>query len=570
MYAELTSCVSEDGKYVFFPDKFSNVDKGFNIYYREISNQDADAVKIDSGIKFYVVNSSATVVTYLKGEENNLYQYGMSDDSKDKIASGVTNFEVSADGKKIYYLNSESGLYLKSSGEDKEKIASDVSGLVYVSEDFSTVYYVKDESLYKKVVGKEKVKIASDVTYVIKVYDSGELYYAKEVIEEFAYADLIVDDLKDADAAITRPTYPVYPTKPDSPPSWWRFDGTSEEYDELCEEYDRDLDAWQEECDRLDTEYRDAYEKYSLKLNRDYYREQIETETLKRTVYTLCFYDGTKETVVSENTDGGAYYDYTYLGDDDYICADDTPVIIYRKYDWSDFEKLKFSELLEDVSSFETSIGRALSSSVERYIAVKGTPTLVDDEEGTRYFIVNSSGTLVYYLDNVSETENCGDLYGISVKNGVVGKPELYDSDVSQFYFGFVGDSDLKYFKDFDYVQGDLYINKQIIDYDVVCSSMEIGSGINEIYYYTDWDSNKSYGTLKFYNGKKSTKIADDVSMFSLDSDGRVLYLCDYSLTYYKGALYVWENGESRKIDDDVVYAYSAKPSENRKYVTYS
>lgn len=35
--------------------------------------------------------------------------------------------------------------------------------------------------------------------------------------------------------------------------------------------------------------------------------------------------------------------------------------------------------------------------------------------------------------------------------------------------------------------------------------------------------------------------------------NGRVLYLYDYSLNYYKGELHVWENGETRKIDDDVV-----------------
>lgn len=94
------TCVSEDGKYIFFPDKIGD-DDGINLYYREIAKPESEAIKIDSDVRSYTVNTSATMVTYLKGDEGNLYQYKLAEDSKDKIASEVKGFEVSDNGKKL-------------------------------------------------------------------------------------------------------------------------------------------------------------------------------------------------------------------------------------------------------------------------------------------------------------------------------------------------------------------------------------------------------------------------------------------------------------------------------------
>ena len=69
-----------------------------------------------------------------------------------------------------------------------------------------------------------------------------------------------------------------------------------------------------------------------------------------------------------------------------------------------------------------------------------------------------------------------------------------------------------------------------------------------------DWDKDKGYGTLKEYTSGQSAKIADDVHSYTYTPNGKVLYLYDYSLKYYSGELHLWENGTSRKLDDDVVF----------------
>ena len=551
----LYTYMSEDGKYIFFPDKVGDDDGGFNLYYKEVAKPDMEAIKVDSDIRSYTVNASATLITYLKGEEGNLYQYKIGEDSKDKIASEVKGFEVSDDGKKIGYINSENSIYLKYADKEKEKIASDVSTLEHVTEDFSTVYYIKDGSLYKQVEGEDKVKVSSDVYDVIKIYDSGDIYYLKSEAEEISLMDYVTDDMKDTDASISEPSYPDYPNSP-SRPSWWDYD-TDAEYDAAYAAYEDAYEAWEAECDRIETEYYAAREAYYAKQSRDELREDLAEETLEQSSYSLCFYNGTEEVVITDAFVGGYYSDYTY--------ASEAPVISYEAYNQSSLEKVKLSEV-ENIYDIENMVEAALFSSYERYIAVKGTATVVEQEKEATNFRINSSGTVVYYIDDIPEEKNYGELYHISIKNDVVGKAEVYDSDVYTGYCYFVSDTELEYFKDYKDGKGELYINKNKIDYDVYCYSVDVYSDLDKIFYFTDWNDEKDYGTLKVYDGKEATKIADDAHSFSVTPDGRVLYLYDYSLNYYKGELHEWSNGETRKIDDDVVCVLPILYSKYRGY----
>lgn len=546
----LCTYMSEDGKYIFFPDKVDHAYvfnifseeaanggyDGLDLYCKEVAKPEAEAIKIDSDIQCYKVNTSATIVTYLKGEEGNLYQYKIGEDSKDKIASEVRDFEVSDDGSKIVYIDSENNIY-KYADKGKEKIASDVSALEHVTGDLTTVYYIKDGSLYKQAEGEDKVKIASDVYEVLKIYDSGEIYYLTS--EEISLMDYVTDDMKDTDASITEPIYPAYPSSP-SYPYWWDYN-TDAEYYAAYAAYKEAYEAWEAECNRLETEYNAALEAYWAKTSRDKLRADLEGKTLMQADYSLCFYNGTEEIVI---TDAFKYYHYTV--------ASDAPVISYEAYNQSNLEKVKLSEI-ESVNDIENMVEDALFSSSKRYVAVKGTATVVEQEKEAGNFRINSSGTVVYYTDNIPDEKDYGELYRISITDGVVGKPEVYDSDVYTGYCDFVSDSEFMYFKEYKDYKGDLYINKDKIDYDVDIYSVEVHPELGKVFYFTDWNDDKGHAALKVHNGEKAVKIADDVHSFCVTPDGRVLYLCDYSLKYYEGELHEWSNGETRKIDDDVV-----------------
>lgn len=416
--------MSENGKYIFFPDKISSGDYGFNLYYREVAKPNAEAVKIDSDVRSYTVNASATLITYIKGEEKSLYQYKIGKDSKDKIASEVKRFEVSDNGKKIVFINSENSIYLKYAGKEKEKIAGDVSAFKYVNKNFTTIYYIKDDTMYKQDMGADRVKIAHNVRNVIKIYDSGEIYY-------------------------------------------------------------------------------------------------LTSETEKTHCYSLCFYNGIEEIEITD-----AFVDY-------YSYATDVPVIAYTAY--------RDSKL-------------SIFGNYENYIAVKNNANFVEQEKEATNFTINSAGTDVYYIDKNIDNKNYGTLYHISITNDIVSKAEAYDSDVYIYYCNFVNTTGIKYFKDYrDNNGGELYINKNKIDHDVKENYVTVCPNVNRIFYITDYNNDKEYYTLKVYDGKKSVKIADNVHSHFTTPDGKVFYLYDYSLSYYKGELYVWSNGKTRKIDDDVV-----------------
>lgn len=442
-YLGACTYVSEDGKYIFFHDKIGDDDYyGLKLYYREVDKPEEEAIKIDSEVWDYTVNTSATLVTYIKGEEGNLYQYKIGEDSKDKIASGVIDYWVSDDGDKIGYLNTEGSLYLKYADKDKEKIASEVSSIEYLNDEITTAYYIKDDSLYKQVEGEDRVKIASDVYSVIEIYDSGEIYYLKSEPEE----PLLMDK-----------------------------------------------------------------------------------GTIEQPVYSLCYFNGTEETVITDT------FDNSY---NSYAIAANAAVIAYEAYDQSHLE-------------------------YERYIAVKDTATVVEQQEYATDFTINADGTIVYYIDNIPDDKDYGELYRIDITNGVIGKPEFYDSDVLYCNYiykniEFVNGSRLLYFKDCKDVDrtdaaGEVYIDKVRVGTDVCIRSVVNYGDCDKVFYLTDWNDDKEYGTLKVYQGDKVTKIADDVCDYSVTNDGRALYLYDYSLSNHKGELREWNNGETRKIDDDVI-----------------
>lgn len=515
--------MSNDGKTLFFPDKIGENDEGFNLYYRDVTDEDAETVKVDSDVISYQVNESTKVVTYRKGKAGNLYQYTLKSDDKSKIANDVAYFYASEDGNKIIYMNTEGSVYVQyMDKEDKEKIANDVSNIVHLTEDLKTLYYLKEGTLYKQVEGEDKVKIASDVYDVLEVYDSGEVYYTKSSTREIALTDYVDDDMKDTDAAMKLPTRPSYP-------SWWDYD-TNEEYNKAYDEYEKAYDKYEED-----------YKAYWEKEQRDSIRENLEGEVIEHTDYALYYYDGEEDTVLTKN------FSNSYSG---YYTAADAAVIVYTSISEGSVDKVKLSEL-SGAYEVADKVREALAGGTETNLAVKGNSTEIDAENATS-FRINGKGTLIYYVSNIKEGENHGDLYNIAIKGDKISDAELYDEDVYTYGY-FLSEDDFLYFKDYEEDSGDMYINKESIDYDVRLWSVDYNMDSETVLYITDWDSDKEYGTLKIWDGKEAVKIADDANSPYMLPDGRVLYLYDYSTKHHNGELRIWKNGESEKIDDDVI-----------------
>ncbi len=547
------SCeVSEDGKILFFPDRLDESNVGFPLYYRHVNKPDEDPIKISSEVIAYAVNRKATLVTYEKGEDHVLYQYSLEDGTIEKIGSETTNWYVTPDGSRVCYLNAEGGLYMQYRDENKEKIDSDVTELSFVTEDAETVYYIKDNALYKKTHGAEKEKLLSEVISVLRIYESGEIYYLKAEISEQPYMDYLWDDLAEADAQLERPEEPAEPSIFDYEEQW-QYELAYEQYTEAYAAYEEALAA------------------YQLKEIRDEQRALLREEMMELEMGQLYYYDGKEARVVTDS----------YLETDGMI-AEDTAVMVTYVFNQAAYQKVKLSEITETAlksedfgTAFEEALHHALWTAI--YAAVEPNVTvgrdmtpielnhtiLPTDPRLTRFYL-NDAGTAIYYIDDMHDDGEHGELYQIRIREKAVQNPELYDSDVFVEDLYFAADDRFVYFKDVDTqnLHGDLYVNQNRIDYDVRLFSQTYVAEDDKMVYVTDWNEGKDYGTLKIYEDGKSQKISDDVFSYAISAKGDVLYLYDYSTTYYKGDLYLYRKGKNRKVDMDVVALLPVREAE--------
>ncbi|PKM63032.1 MAG: hypothetical protein CVU97_02425 [Firmicutes bacterium HGW-Firmicutes-21] len=521
--------ISEDGKRIFYPDRTVENSGGIALYYKNLRANDPEGIKIDSEIKYYLINKKADRVFYIKGSENNLYINNLTD--KEKIDSDVYSFYINENGSKIVYSNKEGSIYIKDGSKDKEKIDSD-SNIVYASEDLNKLYYLKDKSLYIKKAGKEKEKIASDVMGVVKIYESGEIYYIKYDEEQLKLSDIVDDDMKAADENIKEPVQPKYPSSSDFV-TWDEYYAARDEYYEL-----NDI-------------YQNEYNIYIQKLRRDNLRELLPQETVSIMYRTLYYYNNKESVVVTENL-------YTHFG-----CNSDKAVIIYKTQRKSEYAKIKMSTNPSFYEVQSLASQSYSSASDEVYAAVKAKSSVIEQENGND-FRINNSATAIYFMEYYDNEQSYGDLMEVKISNDSLEKAVKYDSDV--FRYVFIKDSDtFYYFKDVkDYV-GDLYMNKAKIDWDVFIGKVSYIDSTDTILYYTDYSRVEYSGTLKMYKGKEAIKIADDVHDFYAVSDKCIAFLTDYNTDSSKGDVYLYNGSKNKvKIDEDVMVIIPAYKSNKR------
>jgi hypothetical protein len=176
--------LSKDGKTLFFVEGYDGF--GYDLYYKKTSALKKESNMIASDIISYEMNDKGNLVTYIK-HGGDLYHHNLNEKSA-KIDENVMSFVASDDGKRVLYAKMCEGaetfsvdIYLSKSGKSGEKIATGISSVKYITKDLETVYYTVGSTFYKLKTGKEPKVISEDVISVVKVYDSGELYFLKRV-----------------------------------------------------------------------------------------------------------------------------------------------------------------------------------------------------------------------------------------------------------------------------------------------------------------------------------------------------------------------------------------------------
>ena len=500
-----TVIVTEDGSKMFYPDRVG--DDGMTLYMRQLNKPKADPLKIDSDVQGYHVNEAGTKVTYIKGDSWTLYQFDIKSEEKEKIAADVYDARVAADGSKFIYVNDEGDMYIVEKIGEKEKLDSKVDSIFFVSEDFKTVYYGKEDGgFYKMMNGEDKEKITSDLYGYPRIYETGEVYYTEYEEGEKTLADYIIDDMAAADEAMTEPEYPY-----------------SSEY-ETTEAYEKAYE-----------EYEEAYELWWAKVERDGIREDMAEWTIYSYQEKLCYYDGKESITLTENLTYERY-------------AADKAVVLYGT--GGSAGKVKISEC-EDIWDAEYKVEEAMNAPGEFFMA-QGGASFALEMESIEACSMNADGSIVYYVTNVEEDKDYGELFCMKVANGKIKENAIYDEDV-YWSVSVKADGSVVYFKDVEEGVGELFCNGEHVDYDVsLWEGVYYYEQLGELVYFIDWNDENYCGTLKMSSGKKPVKIADDVADFQVMPDGRILVLNDYEIEDCMGELRIYAKGELEKVESEV------------------
>lgn len=543
---------SKNGQRVFFPGEISGSGGEIDLYYMDLKNKNAEPVKLAKDIWNYAINKEGSRV-YYHNAKNELYQSNLTDE--DKIDSDVSYFLTSEDGTKLIYIDHKDNLYYKEGDKDQERIGR-ISEFIYSSPDLSRIYYLIGNDLYLSVKGAEGEKILSGVSDVIKIYETGEIYYISQTREERKLAEFVEDDMLMADKSLKQPIQPEYPSYEGNRPrmpipkeplitDYEDWNSYTQDYDiyltkigDYNAEWDRLYQVALEQYNREYAAYKEANQKYLNKTARDSLRKALEDETIEISHKTLYYYD-TKDTIAMSNT----YYDLLSI-------VEDRPAIIYSNHssDHMGKEKRKLSGIsnTEEVSNYANS---KMQDSLEYYAAIGGIPSLIKQENGEDYHFDHSMKYL-YYMDHFDEAKRLGVLYRVRITDSKLETPKQYKEEVSSYYL-LKGTDTVLYFKDAMGACGDLYLDNKRIDFEVGMKLIiPAGSG-DGFYYITDLDEDMSLGTLKFYNGKASKKISEDVYDFHIMEDNNILYLKDYNLEEGAGKAYLYHGKES-VLDDHV------------------
>ena len=538
--------VTSNGNRMFYPDEID--DSGaYTVYYRDLNKKRAEPVVAVENVAAYTINEDGSEMLYIKSKNRTLCYSNFKEEQE--IAKDVEIVYTYNGVEKIIYKTYDGSLFLWYKGGESRKIASEceVSNAVgSVNWELNTVYYTKGNSLYRwKEEDNSTVKIGDDILRVICIYTTGEMYFVREQENTVSLMDYVYDDMAEYDAELEEPEEPQYPQKPIYPKlsnfkSMERYLAAVKEYPIKLEEYRFKLKEYNGKL----AKYNKAYEEYEQKLFRDGIRESLKETIISEKTYSLCYFDGTKETVLTDELDN-----YSVR------CSYNNAKAVFATEKKVNADKINFMELNNEQAIFE--FQQKLNETVRENYAVSGGKVSEITAENATGFRVSTYGEYIAYIEDVTG-ENVGDLYMVTFEGDELGKAELVDKDVYGGNIGWTQTDRIAYYKNISTGSvfiGDYYIEGKLIAKDIVSNSMFRG---DEVYYYTNWNEAKGCGTLNVYinngDGNYMTfELADAVYEYGFTSDGGVRYLCNRNADNNCGELYVYNNGETVKVDDNVM-----------------
>lgn len=448
----------------------------------------------------------------------------------DDLTKTYVDYAVLApDGKTLFYADkldgSDTPIYYrditKPNGEAVKLDTNINLNNFAISKNSKNLIYLKDGALYRHDL-VEKTKVASDVAS-IKAYteDLKKVIYTTKTENEDEKPDLYIDRNGETEKLasevssvefINEKCTVVYYTS-----------------DDVL--YKLEVGGEKEKIDSDVSSVARVYESGEMYYFKSEKKEVKEGESkYETTVYNLFYHDGNEATSIAEDLDDS----YSYRS------ASEAAVLIYT-------ETTPAKEEGKD-PTYTT------------YIVVEGTATELAFEDAKTTYTncrLNKDGTMLYYTDNYNDKDKTYELYTAKISGDAPEAAELYDSDIAARgdeysttpMLNVYSDGTMLYGKEYKDGTFDLYIDQELVEYDVK----------NYTYYYkdktivytTDYDAKDGKSTLNIWVKGKATKVAEEVDDYEYCNNGKLVYLADCN-DKGKGDLYEYRKGNSEKIDEDV------------------
>lgn len=528
-YYDNTVQVSENGKYIFYPQDYDDVDYGseYSLYRRKLNDENDEELKIDSNVIQYSVLNDNKIIYIKDSVDRKLY---ISDlDDKEKIASDVQWFTMSADKKKVFWYirneDDEVSLYMQSvdgKGE-KSKILSGVDYLCDYTDDFKIIVYSKDDSIYLMKNYEDKEKIDSDcIDVYCSLSSNGKgLYYTVEGDQKIGIEDFIEDKYVETDQQMQAPNITDYQTTTVKDSFWGPITSTVTD----------------------DEGYQRALEKYNEKQTRDYIRGELGTEENGSTLYYYDIESG-ERTQIQDGLLEGAY-EMLLMADGVFV------------YDWINFEKtekISMDKLMECYNDGEETLDQQLYdfivSGKEVYLC-KGTQQTrlpVDMEEygvDITACAENPAENKIYMVINDMEGKNSVLLDFAYTAEEI--EQHVMKDDVENIQINYICANGIYYICDYEGLGGTLYFNDEKVTDDVYNVIPAYGNKVM-----IEKDMEDSERTICLTEGAESEKIASEVVDWECNEEGKIAFLTDYNFTKYRGDLKLYNAGKVEMIDSDV------------------
>ena len=553
----LANRVRVAGGTVFYAEANEEGKLGMTLYCRPLDDPEEEAFEIDNAIRNFVVTENGKTVFFLTAEPSKddetkaaeggtMYRYEVGDEEAEEIEDDIVGFAISPDGENIIYGNTEQRYYVMYG--DEEISLPKKAEMVAYNDDYTILLFNDGKKLVRMENGEEE-----------ELCDSVDsIHAANEELTTFFYvvngetvshklSEFLVDDTANAE----KPVEPVKPDRPEYPDSdnyrdadgwidWDAYNAAQEAYNQAYDEYNKKMDA-----------YYDAYNEYQAKLDaigeRESILERAKEETIEVGSCELYYFDGDEAKKIaagesiSRESSQGAKSAMVYT-----VTAAPTTK-----------PQIKLSEV-EGFWELHDAVEEAHRGEQKSYVAVEGTVNELSDvvssaaitKEGTVYYTVvdEKDGT-----EGGAATQNlCSrKLQGTSlstvtvVDQGVEGSFSTAGEDV--VYYKALKSDDKTYT-----TYGDMYVSGTMVatkakqwawKYDEEGGIVTLG----------EVDPTYQFGTLYLYKDGNVKKIRGDVSDYQWTLSGDLVYL-DRLGTNNTASLYLYsaQRGDSSVIDGDV------------------